>query len=172
MKLNYKKSLKLVTLLVSSILIAVVSASTYSYMYIEGSGTITSAELSWELGLDAPTGATIDGYTVKNLNLSIPENTFKNFTDCLRIINGDAEAHTYSLETTVVGGNSSKFTTFNLAVYNSTGTFATLNLKSQGNSVTGLDIVGSATLYIRFEVDPLTDETNGYMYFTVKLTYE
>ena len=172
MKINYKKSLKLITLLISSLLIAIVSAQVYSYMYIEGSGTITTGGLSWQLGTSAPGGASIDGYTVKTLNLSIPTNTFKNFTDCLRIINNDATNHTYSLEATVVGGNSTKFTTFNLAVYNATGTFATLNLKSQGNSVTGLDIVGLATLYIRFEVDPLTDETNGYMYFTVKLTYE
>ncbi|MEM3697020.1 MAG: hypothetical protein QXQ94_05900 [Candidatus Bathyarchaeia archaeon] len=171
MKINYKKSLKLITLLITSLFIATVSAQIYSYMYIEGSGTITTGGLSWQLGNYAPAGASIVGYTVKNLNLSVPQNQFKNITDCLRIINNDATGHTFGLEVTYVGGDTGNFTTFNLAVYNATGTYGTLNLKVQGNSVTGLYIGGSATLYVRFEIEPATDKT-GSMYFTVKLTYE
>jgi len=172
MKINYKKILKLATLLISSLLIAVVSAQVYSYMYIEGSGTITTGGMKWEKGTTAPTGAHIEGYTVKDLNLSIPTNTFMNFTDCLRLINDDTTNHTFSLEITSVYGDTANFTTFNLAVYNSTDTYATLNVKNQGDKAIDLYISGSATLYIRFEVDPVQDKTSGYMYFTVKLTYE
>jgi len=172
MKINYKKSLKMITLLITSILIAAVSAQVYSYMYIEGSGEITTlGGMKWEKGTTAPAGATIDGYYVRTLNLSIPKNTFKNFTDCLRLINNDTGYHTFSVEITEVGGNTTKFTTFNLAVYNSTDTYANLDIKTK-ESATGLYISGGATMYIRFEVDPGTDETSGYMYFTVKLTYE
>jgi len=171
MKINYKKSLKLMTLITTSLLIAIASAQVYSYMYIKGSGTITTGGLSWQKGDSAPTGASIVGYTVENLNLSIPQNQFKNFTDCLRIINNDETGHIFSLEVTAVTGNSSKFTTFNLVVYNETGDYGTLNLKTQGNSITGLYIGGSKTMYVRFEVVPATDQT-GSMYFTVKLTYE
>jgi hypothetical protein len=174
MNINYKRSIKFITLLITALLIATVSAQIYSYMYIEGSGTITSAELSWELGSYAPTGATIDGYTVKNLNLSIPANNPKNITDCLRIVNNDdSNGYTFSLEILTVGGDSSNFTTFDLVLYNSGGSrLATLNVKMQGNSASGLSIVASETQYIRFEVTPLTDKTEGYFYFTVKLTYE
>jgi hypothetical protein len=171
MKTNIKKSLKLITLLITSLLIATVSAQIYSYMYIEGSGSITTGGLSWQLGTYAPTGASVVGYTVKNLNLSVSQNQFKNITDCLRIINNDETGHTFGLEVTYVGGEPSKFTTFNLALYNTTGTYGTLSLKTQGNSIINLYIGGSATLYIRFEIEPATDQT-GSVYFTVKLTYE
>jgi len=172
MKINYKRSMKLITLLITSLLIATVSAQIYSYMYIEGSGTITTGGLKWDKGSTAPSGSSIDGYTVRNLNLSIPENTFKNFTDCLHLINQDSTYHTFDLETTVVGGDPTKFTQFDLIVYNSTGRWATLNLKTSGDTETGIYIAGSDTLLIRFEVNPATNQTSGYLYFTVKLTYE
>jgi len=172
MKINYKKMLKFATLLVTSLIIATVSAQIYSYMYIEGSGTIvTTGGLRWELGSSAPSGASIDGYTVKNLNLTIPKNTFRNITDCLRIINDDANGHYFDLQVISVGGSPAKFARFNLAVYNNTGTYGTLDLRTQGNKVENLYIGGGATLYIRFEIEPVTEQT-GSMYFTVKLTYE
>jgi len=173
MKINYKKVLKLVTLLITSMLIAVVSAQVYSYMYIEGSGTITSQELGWELGTTAPSGSKIEGSYVKLLNLSIPQNNPKNFTDCVRIVNNDnTNDYTFSLEIAEVGGNTTKFTTFDLILYNSTSRYATLDVKTKGSSASNLYIGASQTLYIRFEVTPLTDEADGYIYFTVKLTYQ
>jgi len=172
MKLNYKRSLKFVTLLISALLIATVSAQIYSYMYIQGSGNITAGGLSWTLGTTAPGTASVQGYTVTNLNLTIQKNTFRNFTDCLHIVNNDATRHIFSVETTVMGGNASKFTTFNLVVYNSTNSYGTISLKTTGNKASNLYIAGSATMLIRFEVDPLLDAISGYMYFTVKLTYE
>jgi len=173
MRLNYKKSLKLITLLITSILIATVSATVYSYMYIEGSGNITGQELKWELGTTAPSGASVLGSYVKNLNLTIPMNNPKNFTDCLRIVNENATGITFDLEISSVYGNTSKFTTFNLIVYNSTNnSYATLDVKTQGNKASDLYIMGSGEkLYIRFEVTPKTNEASGYITFTVKLTY-
>jgi hypothetical protein len=173
MKLNYKRSLKFVTLLVASILIATVSAQIYSYMYIEGGGTITTQELGWQLGSNAPSGATVQGYTVKNLNFSIPTNTFKNFTDSVRLVNNDnSHSYRFNLTTTVTGGNTSKFTTFDFVMYKSDWTqVAKFSVKNQG-SATNVDIAASETLYIRFEIDPLLDQTTGSMYFTLKLTYK
>jgi|YelNatPaOPRAMG01_1025707.scaffolds.fasta_scaffold144064_2 hypothetical protein len=173
MKTNIKKILKLATLLVTSLLIATASATIYSYMYIEGSGTITSGELKWVLGTNAPSGASIQGAYVKNLNISVPVNSIRNITDCLRITNEDDASHTFDLEVIVVGGDASNFTTFDLVVYDSTGArLATLNVKQSGSSASGLTIDASETLYIRFEITPVTDATSGYFYFTVKLTYQ
>ena len=108
------------------------------------------------------------------MNLSIPANNPKNFTDCLEIVNNDAaNGYTFDLEIVTVGGDPSNFTTFDLVLSNSAGSrLATLNVKTQGSSATGLPIGTSETLYIRFEVTPVTDKTEGYFYFTVKLTYE
>lgn len=52
MKINYKKSLKLVTLLITSLLIATVSAEVYRYMYIYGTITVGSPKLIWLEGED------------------------------------------------------------------------------------------------------------------------
>jgi hypothetical protein len=173
MNVNYKKSLKMVTLLISALLIATVSATIYSYMYIEGSGNISGEELKWELGTDAPSGASIQGSYVKTLNLTIPKNSPKNFTDCLRIVNNNATGIRFDLEISSVGGDISKFSTFKLIVYNSTNDpYATLNVKLQGDKASNLYIMGGGTkLTIRFEVTPVTDEASAYMPFTVKLTY-
>jgi len=174
MKTNYKKMLKFATLLITSALIATVSAQIYSYMYIEGSGSIISQKLSWQLGESSPSGATIQGAYVKNFNLSVPANTPRTFNDSLRIVNNDInKGYTFSLEVTSVGGNPGNFSKFDLVLYNSTGdTLATLDIRQAGNKVSNLYIGPSATLYIRFEVVPVTDKTEGYFYFTVKLTYE
>ncbi len=74
MKLNTlknKKSLKIVGLLIASLILATVSAQVYSYMYINGSATITGSELVWAAGENAPAGTTIDGHTVNGLNFSV-----------------------------------------------------------------------------------------------------
>jgi len=57
MKMNYKKTLKFVTLIITSLLIATVSAQIYRYMYIDGSVTISSAKMIWILGDNAPSDA-------------------------------------------------------------------------------------------------------------------
>ena len=59
MKINYKKSLKFVTLLVTSLLIGLVSAGTFKYMYMDGSTTIGTQQLAW-----IQDGSPISGDTV------------------------------------------------------------------------------------------------------------
>jgi hypothetical protein len=172
MNVNYKKCLKIVTLVITAVLIGSVSAATYSYMYIQGSGSITSGGLGWATGNDAPAGATVAGAYVTNMNFSIPVNSPRNFTDSLHLINADTSPHTFGIESTVTAGNASKFSEFDMVIYQSGGArVAKISIKS-GESATGLTIQGSETLYIRFEINPLLDETSGYLAFTVKLTYE
>ena len=138
MKLNLKKSLKIVTLLILSLVIAVASSQVYSYMYIKGSASITTGGLSWALGVSAPSGATVNGYTVNNLNFSVPENTFQNFTDSLELTNNDATCHTFDLATTITAGSAADFTTFDMIVYNAAGArLGTVNIKTAG-SATGI----------------------------------
>ncbi len=172
MQMNYRKIIKLVTLLASALLIGTVSAVTYSYMYVQGSGTITTGELSWATGADAPAGTTIAGAYVTNLNFSIPKNQPMNFTDSLHLINADTSSHAFGIEATVTGGDNTKFSTFDMVIYQSGGLgLAKVNIKNN-ETASSLTIQGSETLYLRFEVNPLLDETVGTMAFTVKLTYE
>jgi len=50
MNVKYKKSLKIVTLLITAILIATASAQVYRYMYISGTVAIGNTGLRWVLG--------------------------------------------------------------------------------------------------------------------------
>lgn len=171
MNAKYKKSLKIVALLITSLIIATASAQIYSYMYIKGGATITGSELEWTLGANAPSGASISGYTVNDLNFSVPENTFKNFTDCLRLTNNNATSITFDLAATITAGSTANFTTLDLVVYDSAGAReGDLDVLTE-DTATGIVIASLETLYIRFEIDPLTDATEGYLAFTITLTY-
>lgn len=173
MRINIRKSAKFIMLAIFAALIATVSAQVYSYMYIQGSATITTGGMSWTKGGTAPTGSAIDGVYVKNLNLSITKDTPSNFTDCLLLTNNDATAHTFSIAATVTAGDISKFTTFDMVISQSQSggiRVGSISVKNSG-SATGLSIGASTTLYVRFEVVPVTGQTTGYMAFTVTLTY-
>jgi hypothetical protein len=177
MNLNYKKSAKILLLLLSSILIASVSAQVYSYMYIQGTGEATTTGLRWVVGADAPTGTTISGSTVTALPLTTNEGNPRNYTDCLHIQNLDAaESHDFSITITSSTGNASNWQEFNLVLFNATtgGTQqAVLDVLTQGASVTGLTIPQSATWGILFELIPIANPMTGQqIVFTVQLTYE
>jgi hypothetical protein len=177
MNLNYKKSTKIIILLISTILIATASAQVYSYMYIQGSGEAAATGLRWVKGTDAPTATTIVGSTVTNLNLTTNGGNPRNYTDCLRIQNLDsAESHAFTLTVTSSTGNVSNWQEFNLVVFNATtgGTQqAVLDILTQGASVTGLTIPQSATWGVLFELIPIANPMTGQqIVFTVQLTYE
>jgi hypothetical protein len=173
MNAKYKKSLKIVTLLISAIIIATASATTYSYMFIHGGATISTGILSWTLGTSAPSGAQINGHTADNFNFSIPQDTFQNFTDSLRLVNSDgSNGYSFDLSTDVTAGDTSKYTTFNMVVYDSGGAgLDSLDVLTEESTSSSLTIDASETLYIRFEIEPLTGESSGYLAFTVQLTY-
>lgn len=122
MNFNYRKSLKLLTLLITSILIATVSASTYVYMYIDGSITIGTAKLVWIEGLDAPEDVVISGGTVI-MNLDVQPGLRQNFTDCLFLKNQDSAAHNLTI-TVTTSVSSVTFDEFYIHIYKNETTWA------------------------------------------------
>jgi predicted secreted protein len=172
MNVKFKKSLKFITLLVTALLIATVSATIYNYMYIAGSGTITTTGLSWELGADAPGTASISGPTVTipmTTNLGNP----RNYTDCLHLINQDGTAHSFNITVTTSTGDAADFTEFNLVLFNAAGTqVAVLDLLTQGAATSDLSIGGSETWQILFELIPIASPTTGdEVDFSLTLVY-
>ena len=177
-KMPAKKSAKFLILLLTSMLIATVSAQVYSYMFIEGSGGVsTGTGLAWELGSSAPGAASIDGNTAKNVNMTVNDGNSRNYTDCLHIVNQDGVAHNFSIEVTKSPSTAldkANFTKFNLVLFDASNvTQAVLDLKTQGSNATGLTIPASATWRVLFELVPISTPTNGAkVVFEVKLTYE
>jgi hypothetical protein len=173
MNVNYKKSLKIVTLLISALIIGSVSAATFNYMYINGTGTITSTGLKWESGVDDP-GSTITGPSVSvplTTNLGNP----RNYTDCLHIVNQDSgSSHSFNITVTSSTGDIDQFTEFNLVLFNTAGDeMAVLNLLTEGSGATLLSIGASQTWRVLFELIPIAEPTpDAQVTFTVTMVYE
>lgn len=132
-KINRRKSLKLLALLASSLLIATASAEIYRYMYIDGSITVGSAQMVWILGSDAPGDATIAGSTA-TVDLDVEQGTPINFTECLFLKNngtGGALNYNVTISTAVSSSNfqEAKMHVFENATVPGTWTFnGTLDL--------------------------------------------
>ncbi|MDH7478216.1 MAG: hypothetical protein QHH17_07540, partial [Candidatus Bathyarchaeota archaeon] len=61
MKINYKKSLKLATLLITAIIIATVSADVFEQMFMKSTITVEGVEVKYTTGNDtAAAGGTIN----------------------------------------------------------------------------------------------------------------
>jgi hypothetical protein len=168
MNVKYKKSLKLVTLLITALLIATASAQVYRYMYISGTVTVGSAILTWGAGSVTPS---IVG-TTASITLNVEEDVPINFTDALYITNTDAvNAYDYTISVlTAISG--SDFSVAKIHVYETdeaTGPYVdTLDLTSTSNSVAGT-LAADGVLSLTIEVQAST-ATGGS--FQVQVEYE
>jgi hypothetical protein len=176
MNLDYKKSAKLVFLLISAILIATASAATYRYMYIDGSVTVGTAKLIWIEGADSPGDATISGSTYTT-DLDVEPGTPLNFTECVFLKNQDSTAHnmTISVTTAVLA---SDFTEAKMHIYsNSTGSWVfvdTLDMTTSDSyeTYTGNTPLGAGNYYqMTFEISA-TATASGTYNFDVQVEYE
>jgi len=176
MNLNYKKSAKLILLLISSILIAAVSAETYRYMYIDGGVTVGTAKLIWIEGADSPAGSTISGSTY-TVDLDVEPGTPSNFTECVFLKNDDSAAHnmTISVTTTI---SATDFTECKMHIYeNSTASWVfvdTLDITTSDSYDTRPtnDPLGASNYYrITFEVSATTGASGTYD-FDIQVEYE
>jgi len=179
MKINLKKCFKLVTLLITSILIAAVSAQVYSYMYIDGSVTIGTAKLVWLKGADAPGDTTISGGTV-TVDLDVQPGVNQNFTECLFLKNNDTAAHNLTI-TVTTNVSTSTFEWFNTYIYENTTTpgvwtyVDTLTMTTQSDqysTYTGNTPLGNGEYYrLFFDVKAKTG-TSGTVNFDIEVRYE
>ena len=177
MNVNYKKCLKIVSLIITAILIGSVSAATYIYMYVDGSVTIGTAKLVWTKGTDAPGDATISGGTV-TMDLHVQPGVIQNFTECLFLKNQDAAAHNLTI-TVTTNVSTSTFDTFKIYIYkNSTGSWTSVDtldatiVADQYSSYTGnTPLVTSGYYRLTFEVKAKTG-TSGTVNFDIETRYE
>jgi hypothetical protein len=171
MNVKYKKSLKILSLLVTAIIIGTVSATTYMYMYMNGSVIIGTQQLVWLAGADTPVGTTIAGGTV-SLPLSVQPGVDQNFTEALFLKNNDAAGHSLTINVTTAL-LSADFDTANAYIYtNSSGSWAyvdTLSLMTLSDGYSGTLNAGN---YYRFtfEIQAKTS-ASGTKSFVLLVTY-
>src|SRR3989337_1782806 len=99
MNVKYKKSLKIVSLLITAIVIGTVSAATYSYMYVDGSVTIGAQKLIWLAGSDAPGDISIWGATLK-MARDVQPGENQTFTEAFFLKTQDSESHNLTITVT------------------------------------------------------------------------
>ncbi len=172
-QIRAKKSLKFITLLLTSLMIAGVSAATYNYMYITGSVTIGNAKILWLAGTDAPSGTSIAGTTV-TLPFQIGNGTQQNFTSCLFLKNRDTSSHTLNVSITTSVA-SAGFNAAEIFIYkNSTGSWTyvsggTLDMTTTSSSINN-SLIAGGYFRLTFYLDAKTDASGTYN-FAVKVSY-
>lgn len=160
MKISYKKTLKLVTLLITSLLIATASAAIYDYMYLNASVGVQGMTLEWISGDDG--GATdadtqINGVTATLNNLKGPPNGTRIYADPVRLNNTGTSAVTFDLLIDTVSGDTGYLDSIVVRIYNYTNNASIQNVTiwsggSQGSDITGLSIPAGNMWRFQWEI--------------------
>jgi len=171
MNAKYKKSLKIISLLISALVIGTASAATYSYMYMNGSVIIGSQQLVWLEGADSPGGTVIAGGTV-TLPLSVQPGVDQNFTEALFLKNQDSAGHsvTINVTTALLGAD---FDTANAYIFtNATGDWVYADTLALMTLSDGYSATMAVDEYYRFtfEIQAKTS-ASGTKNFVLQVTY-
>jgi type 1 fimbria pilin len=172
MKANSKKSIKFVALLAMALLIAAVSAATYSTLSITGSVTIGTQQLVWIDGEDPCVDITIVGGRV-TMNLAVQPGVMENFTECLFLKSQDTVDH--SLNVTVTTALSTEdFDSAKTYIYgNATGSWvyvATLTLTTASSHADNNLLTAGNYYRFTFEIQSKAGAT-GIKSFELQLLY-
>jgi type 1 fimbria pilin len=157
MKMNYKKSLKFITLLLASLLIATVSATVYTQMFLSARVGVAGLSLKWEQGTNANVTCTIVGSTCTLTGLKgYPGQTTK-YNDTVKITNAGSSTVTFNITTTQCEGSTSKLTSIYVKIYNSTDSslLYTLNVwenNDMGNPLANRQIKAGVTWKLGWEI--------------------
>ena len=170
-----KKALKFLGLLISAMLIATVSAVTYRYLYIDGSITVGSQEMSWILGGDAPTGSSISG-TTAIVDFPVEQGTPINFTESLFLKNNNLSETTFSYNLTVSQNvSSSEFQTAKMHIYqNWTGpasNWTFVNTIDLTNATDYYQATLAPTKYLRMTFEINATIASGTKDFDIQVEY-
>jgi hypothetical protein len=153
MKMNFKKSLKLVTLSLASLLLATVSATVYNQLFQSGHVTATTYGVQWISGTDS-VGLNIAGATCSMSSLTAPVGGSRNYTDPVRLNNTEAAQHTFNLAVVSVAGNTNHLDYIYVRLYNSTGSYKGTLIVWNGSQGTYLNsLVIAEHDYWKFEWD-------------------
>ena len=170
MKTNIKRTLKFVTLLISSLLIATASATVYRYMELQGTITVGTPKLVWLEGSDVD--ATIIGNTTAIISLNVENNTAINFTEAIFLKNVNTTG-SFSYNITVTTAlQSTDFEIAKIHIYeNSSGTWGYLDTIDLTNS----DSYSSGSLdagkYLRLTIEVKAIKDSIARNFAIQVEY-
>jgi hypothetical protein len=181
MNINYKKSLKLITLLITSLLIATVSATVYYSLTMQSTVTVSSTYVKFINATDTPAGSTVD-YSFCTLSLSTLPNSTIIYERAVGVNNTDeTNGHYIRLRHVSVAPNGTatvgNFTHIKFYLLDSSNaTVATLNYTTNGNnwSVTSdtdwVLLQNLTAMYIKVEtLSPATATASNAVTITISV---
>jgi hypothetical protein len=143
MKTNIRKILKFTTLLITSLLIATVSAQIYDYMYLNANVGVQGMALAWISGPDGDSAGTqINGVTATLTSLKGPPNGTRIYADPVRLKNTGASQVTFDLLIDTVGGDTGYLNSIIVKIYNTNSSAWVQNVTIWGNGGKGSDVAG------------------------------
>ena len=160
-----KKSLKIVTLLITALFIATASATTYNYMYQIGNISVEGLDLTWTTtgATDATdAGTSITGSTVTLASLQGPAGGTKVYSDPVRLT--AAADTTFNLNIGSVSGDTGQMTSIIVKIYETSGdtlvdTLTVWSGAAQGSDLTDLTITTGTTWRFQWEISWATGAT-------------
>jgi hypothetical protein len=126
-KIPFRKEMKLVTLLLTSLLIASASAAVYYSITMQPAVTISGAAISFAQGSDWPSGSNLGtNATWVSLALKAYPNATLTYDEPLNVSNTDSVSHTFRLRHVSItpsdgSASVSNFTFINFVVLNTAG---------------------------------------------------
>lgn len=177
MNVNYKKVLKLVTLLISSLLIATASASVLNQMFMEATPIgVEGLTLKWVLGNDASdAGTSINEATCTMNGLTGKAGQTSTYQDPVRLNNTGPSTVTFNITVQECSGSTANLTSVEIGIYNVTNSASIENLTiwdgSTGGPWTNLPIPSKNEWRFQWEITWAANATTSDS-ATVKLVFD
>jgi hypothetical protein len=178
MNAKYKKSLKIVTLLVTAILIATASAQVYNYLNFTAGVGVEGLNLNWDdSSIDSGLSADIDGVLCTLTGLKGPAGGTRNYTTAINLTS--TAATTFDIEVvSVTGASTVNLTSITVRIYDESGEDTlegTLDVFSGGSAgttpVTDLTMTEADSWRLEWEITwAATATTSDSVTVTLKVT--
>jgi hypothetical protein len=179
MNVKYKKSLKIVTLLVTALLIATASAQVYNYLNFTAGVGVEGLNLNWDAGsIESGLSADIDGVLCTLTGLKGPAGGTRNYTTAINLTS--TAATTFDIEVvSVTGASTVNLTSITVRIYDESGgpstLKGTLNVFSGGSAgttpVTDLSMTEADSWRLEWEITwAATATTSDSVTVTLKVT--
>jgi hypothetical protein len=175
MKLNYKKSLKLLTLLVTALLIATVSAEVYNYLSLSAIVGVEGLTLVWDnTGIDSGLSAAITGATCTLSGLKGPVGGTRTYSKAIGL-NATADT-TFDIEVVdVTGGGTGDLDYIFIEIYDVSSLKGNLTVwqnNAKGTTpVTDLSITANAAWRLQWTIAWKTSaDTSDTVTVSLKVT--
>jgi len=177
MKFNYKRSLKFVTLLITSLIIATASAGVVNQMFMNATPIgVEGLTLKWMPGNDATSAnTTIDAATCTMNQMKGKAGVLKTYQDPVRLNNTSASTVTFNITVQQLSGDTGQLNLLVVRIYNVTNGASIQNLTiwngAQGGPLNNLQIPSKNEWKFQWEITWETTAQAG-QYVNVKLRFD